>query len=98
MKRVVGAPKGGRVHWLLWNLPTSFKSAYILSYDYSRHNYVFYRLRGKHLYDAFIVHQSSKHYFRVTYCHCFKQVYECFGYHSTRILAEKMYELFLKNK
>lgn len=65
--RCVGAPKGGRVHWLLWSLPSEFKNCYILSYDYSKHSYCFYRLSGKKLYDIFIVSHTSKHYYRMTY-------------------------------
>ncbi len=96
-KRGVGAPKGGRVHWLLHSLPFAFKASYILSYDYSRHNYVFYRMHGRRLFDVFIVHQTSKHYWRMSYCCLFTQYYEFFGYHKTLVLAEKMCELWREN-
>ena len=98
MKRGVGAPKGGRVHWMLFNLPRDFKMSYSLAYDYASHNYVFYRMHGKQLYDVFIVVQSSKHYWRMMYANCNKQIYDSFGYKNTRILGEKMYELYLENK
>ena len=96
MARRVGAPKGGRVHWMLFNLPADFKFAYRLSYDYASHNYIFYRMDGMHLFDIFIVVQTSKHYWRVMYAHTQKQIYECFGYKNTRILAEIMYELYIE--
>lgn len=40
----IGAPKGGRVHWLLWCLGQDFKGAYKLYYNYAYHNYCSYRL------------------------------------------------------
>lgn len=97
MVRRAGAPKGGRVHWMLFNLPRDFKAAYRLAYNYAKHNYVFYRMSGSQLVDVFVVVQTSRHYWRVMYAHTKKQVYECFGYRTTRILGEKMYELFLEN-
>ena len=39
----IGAPKGGRVHWLLWCLPPDFKRAYKLYFNYAYHRYCFYR-------------------------------------------------------
>ena len=97
MFRRIGAPSGGRVHWMLFNLPNHFKRAYRLSYDYATHNYIFYRMNGYHLYDVFIVVQTSRHYWRVTYANTKNQVYEHFGYRNTRLLAEKMYEIYLEN-
>lgn len=92
-----GAPKGGRVHWLLWNLPTEFKRAYKLYYNYKKHNYVFMRYKYKNLIDVFIIKQSSQHWWRVMYAHPEKQVYEYFGFRSTRIIAEIMFELYKSN-
>lgn len=40
----IGAPKGGRVHWLLWCLPPDFKRAYKLYFNYAYHRYCFYRI------------------------------------------------------
>ena len=34
MNKKAGAPKGGRVHWLLWHLTREFKGAYELYYKY----------------------------------------------------------------
>lgn len=94
MIRKVGAPKGGRVHWLLWNLPLEFKGKYNLMYNYANHNYLFYRMNGRKIYDIFIVKQSSTHYWRVMYVHAEKQIYEYFAYRNTRIIAEYMFELY----
>lgn len=40
----IGAPLGGRVHWLLWCLSPEFKGAYRLYYNYTYHRYLFYRI------------------------------------------------------
>ena len=89
-----GAPKGGRVHWLLWHLPAEFKGAYYLYYNYAKHNYVFCRHSGRKLLDVFVVKQTSKHYWRVMYANVETQKYECFGYKNTRMIAEYMFELY----
>ena len=68
--------------------------AYELYYDYARHNYVFCRHSGRKLYDVFIVWQTSRHYWCVTYANCEKQKYEHFGYRTTRIIAEWMFEIY----
>lgn len=94
MKRSVGAPKGGRVHWLLWHLPSDFKGAYQLYYNYSNHNYVFVRNAGKQVYDVFIVIHTSKHWFRVMWACPAKKKFEYMGYKNTRIIAEWMYEKY----
>ena len=93
-KRKTGAPKGGRVHWILHALPTEFKGAYQLSYDYKYHRYVFYRMDGRKLYDFFVVVRTSKHYFRAIYCNTERQEYEFFGHYSPDRIAEKMYDLY----
>lgn len=58
-----------RTHWLLWTLNEfpEFKRSYLCAYDYARHNYIFYRMSGRKLYDIFIVVRTSKHCFRVMY-------------------------------
>lgn len=94
MKRKAGAPKGGRVHWLLWHLPSDFKGAYELYYNYAKHSYVFTRHIGRKVYDVFIVIHTSKHWWRVMYACPQNQKYEHFGYRNTRILAEYMVELY----
>ena len=90
----VGAPKGGRVHWLLWHLPSAFKGAYVLHYNYAEHNYIFERRQGKQLYDVFIIRQTSAHYWKVCYACAPLQIYEFFGYKNTRIIAERMVEIW----
>ena len=94
MSKRVGAPKGGRVHWLLWHLPSDFKGAYRLVYSYARHNYIFYRMAGRQIYDVFVVIQTSKHYWHVTYANAKNQDYARFGYRNTRIIAEWMYDIY----
>lgn len=96
--RKVGAPKGGRVHWLLWHLPGEFKNSYLFDFDYLRHNYIFYRLNGSKLYDFFAVTRTSKHYFRCVYVRCQNQYIEYFGSSKSIKIAEKMYDLYLLDK
>lgn len=67
VKHMVGAPKGGRVHWLLWNLTPEFKGKYILHFNYQYHNYVFLRYRKRKLYDIFIVMRTSIHRWKCVY-------------------------------
>lgn len=97
--RKVGAPRGGWVQWLLWHLPADFKGTYLYYFEtskqggsYARHNYVFYRMQGRKLYDIFIVVQTSRHYWHITYTNIPLKKYEYFGYRNTRILAEYMVE------
>lgn len=89
-----GAPPGGRVHWLLFCLPNEFKQAYQIEYDYARHNYTFYRMNGKELYDVFIVVQTSLHYWHVTYANLDTHQYEYFGDCKTSHLAKRMWILW----
>ena len=94
MSRKIGAPKGGRVHWLLWHLPPEFKGVYEIYYDYNEHNYTFARHLGRKLFDIFIVKQTSVHWWRAMYVNVKTQKYECFGYRNTRMIAEYMFELY----
>ena len=93
-RELAGAPPGGRVHWLILHLPREFKRVYDYDYNYAYHNYIFYRLRGHHLVDVFIVKRTSKHYWRAMYCNVKEQKYECFGYRNTKMIAEYMFELY----
>ena len=98
-KRKVGAPKGGRVHWVLHELPTEFKGKYILAYQYKYHRYIFYRLDGRKLYDIFIVNRSKKaRYFRAVYANLKRNEIELFGHKKPSMIAEKMYDLYLQDK
>ncbi len=69
-----GAPKGGRVHWLLHRLSFDFRHKYYRSYDYLKHSYFFLRnydgFSMKHLRmsDVFIVTRTSKLCWRVSSC------------------------------
>ena len=98
VRRPVGAPKGGRVHWLLWHLSSEFLKAYTLKYDYARHNYIFLRYFRRKLYDVFVVVQTSAHYWRFMYGNAKTGRYEHFGARSTRRVAEKMYEIYVDER
>ena len=61
----VGAPKGGRVHWFLYELPMYVRTNYFAFYNYAIHDYMLFRKCKKmsdnnFLYaDLFIVKRSS---------------------------------------
>lgn len=63
---MTGAPKGGRVHWLVYELSNEFKSEYKILYDYSTHNYLFWR-KGIRIRDFFLVMRTSKKCFRIMF-------------------------------
>lgn len=98
----VGAPCGGWVHWLLWSLPSEFKGAYLYKYRcekqegeyYARHNYTFYRMNGRKLYDVFVVVQTSRHYWHLTYVNFERQEYEYFGDKKTERIARRMWYIY----
>lgn len=98
MNRKVGAPKGGRVHWILWSLTADFKGKYEVYYDYDKHNYVFARHAGRRLYDMFVVIQTSTHYWRFMYANVQYHTFEHFGHKSPEVIAEKMMEIYEKNR
>lgn len=89
-----GAPKGGRVHWLLWSLPAEFKREYTLHFNYDNHNYTFYRKKGNKLYDIFIVAQTSLHYWRMAYVNVERQEYKFDGDNKTTRLARRMWYIY----
>ena len=83
----IGAPKGGRVHWLLWELGSSFKGAYKLYFDYAWHKYVFYRTEKQTLVDVFIVMQTSRHCWRCMYSNTKTNDFDVFSCTQTRDMA-----------
>ncbi len=100
--RKVGAPKGGYVHWLLWSLPAEFKGAYLYKFNteqreeenYVRHHYIFYRLSGRKLHDVFVVVQTSRHYWHLTYANFSRGEYEYFGDEKTARIARRMWYIY----
>ena len=84
----------GRVHWLLWHLSAQFCRNHRIEYNYAYHNYTFLRYRRRTLRSVYIVVQTSRHYWQCTYVNLETQQYEHFGYRNTRMIAEKMHELF----
>lgn len=92
----IGAPKGGRVHWLLYNLRPDFKRAYECVFNYAIHNYVFVRYHKRKIYDVFIVVKTSRHCWTCTYANCKSYEYQRFSSKNTRLLALRMWFLFQK--
>ena len=100
----IGAPKGGRVHWMLENLSKEFRQAYCINYNYSchtnEHNYLFARYSGRALYDVFIIKQTSKHFWRAMYCCPSFNAYEIYSARSTAKIAvwmELLWETYTLN-
>lgn len=89
-----GAPKGGRVHWLQFELSGDFSRAYHLEYNYKYHNYHYARYRKRTLIDEFIVVRTSRKCYRVSY---YNADYKHFQYFSARTCgecADKMIAIF----
>lgn len=63
----VGAPCGGRVHWLLLELRADFSHAHDILYNYASHNYVFIRRDRRTLKEVYTVVRTSRRCYRVTY-------------------------------
>lgn len=80
-----GAPKGGRVHWLQFELSGEFSLAYHLENNYRYHNYRYSRYRKRTLIDEFIVVRTSKKCYRVTY---YNADFKHFQYFSARTCGE----------
>lgn len=92
----IGAPKGGRVHWLLWHLRCDFKCVYRCFYNYAEHRYLFYRLSGRTLYDVFIVVQTSRHCWRCMYFCSETLEFQYFSCFAARHLALRMWLIYRK--
>lgn len=80
----VGAPKGGRVHWLLWHLPIAFKCRYKLLYNYDTHNYKFIRYRLRTPIEEFTIIRTSKHCYRVVYFEYKRVIFEYKSFYSSK--------------
>lgn len=93
----VGAPYGGRVHNLLYELSGEFIKDYELYYNYFFKKYFFCRRDGylfKNLIDCFTVIRTSRKCYRVMYVNV---NYNYFCYFSARYpkqAAEKMKRIY----
>lgn len=84
-----------RVHWLLWNLSSDFKGKYVLRFDYSFHNYLFYRFNPHSwkIGQVFQVIRTSKKCFRLMYYN--DGIFRYYSFKTSKQCAEKMIELDL---
>lgn len=94
----IGAPKGGRVHWLLWCLPPDFKRAYKLYFNYAYHRYCFYRLEKHEIIDVFIVNRTSAHCWRVMYVNTKTGDFQYFSNKYSRHIALRMWTAWQINE
>lgn len=94
----IGAPKGGRVHWLLWCLGQDFKRAYKLFYNYATHNYCFYRLEKQTLLDVFIIQRTSAQCWRIMYTNTKTGDFETFNCEYSRHAALRMWTIWQINE
>lgn len=77
----VGAPKGGRVHWLQYELSGEFFQNYKFYNNYNYHDYRFVLYRFRTMVDEFLVVRTSKRCYRVIY---YNADYNYFLYFSAR--------------
>lgn len=94
MKGKVGAPPGGRVHWLLMFLSKAFKLTYKLNFDYEYHNYHFTRYNERTPVDEFNVIRTSRNCFRVMYFNFETLYFEYFSEPTARECAEHIELLY----
>ena len=93
--RAVGAPKGGRVHWILLTLSRDFKKKFICEFDYRVHKYAFFRYRGARVVEVFLIAKTSCHSWRGMYYNVAYKGMEIFSHSSPTIIAYTM-ELIAK--
>ena len=100
MTRKIGAPTGGRVHWLIMFLSREFKRAYKLRFDYEYHNYHFTRYNegSKTPRDEFIIIRTSRSCFRAMYFNYVNTYFVYFSEETAREMAEHVSDLFEKIK
>ena len=99
--RRVGAPCGGRVHWLLYELQGEFLLTYDLDYNYSYKNYFFSRKEGwlgYILIDCFIVSRTSKHCYKASYYNAKYNYYKFFSATTAKELAQIMKNIYFTFK
>lgn len=98
MMRKVGAPAGGRVHWLLWNLPPRLSTVYRVHMDYLYHNYLFIRQldRRRMPRDLFIVVRTSRKCWRCMYFHFEYNYFEYFSERTSKKLVAHMERVYDK--
>lgn len=97
MSNRVGAPLGGRVHWLLLNLSGNFKLNHTLSYNYKTHCYTFYRYTGqrnKRIVDVYIIIRTSKRCFKLMYNNLNLDIYITKSFRTSKLCAGFMDKLF----
>lgn len=96
----VGAPPGGRVHWLIWNLPPEIKQAYDIIFDYSYHKYFLVRyMPGKRKpTDQFTVIRTSRRCWRCMYFNYELKRFEYFSEKTSGALAEKILQVYREMK
>lgn len=74
-----GAPSGGRVHWLVYELSREAKLHYSVNFDYEYHNYFIFRQNRRGLIDCFAVIRTSKNLFRCMYYNARDNYFEYFS-------------------
>lgn len=98
----VGAPPGGRVHWLIWNLPLEIKHAYKIRFDYEYHNYFLIRYPfgnvKRNPQDIFVVVRTSRRCWRCMYYHFDYEYFEYFSEQTSKKLAEHILRVYRKIK
>ena len=89
-----GAPPGGSVHWLAFELSGEFMLAYKMNYAAHKHNYRFARYNKRTLIDEFLVVRTSKRCYRVIYFNADYNYFNYFSARNYRECAQRMKELY----
>ena len=89
-RRGPGAPPGGSVHWLAFELSGEFLRAYRIDYAPHKHNYRLARYRKRTLVDEFLVVRTSKKCYRVIYYNVEFEYYRYFSASNYRECAQRM--------
>ncbi len=97
-RKKIGAPSGGRVHWLLMFLSKDFTRTYRLHFDYEYHNYHFTRYEGRTARDEYIVIRTSRDCFRVMYFNFDTLYFEYFSEETARECADHIEEVYERIK
>lgn len=87
-----------RCHWLMLSLVPEFARAYQCEYNYAYHNYLFYRMFGRKIYDLFVVVRTSRRCFRVMYYNSRNVTFQYFSCYRSESVCRRMYTLYLLDK
>lgn len=93
-RRGPGAPPGGTVYWLAFELSGEFLRAYKMDYAPHKHNYRFVRYNKRTVIDEFLVVRTSKKCYRVIYFNAEHEYYLYFSARNYKACAKRMIDIY----